>query len=83
MASGGGIKITKLSIMIRRLLEALHLIKPQKPRLQKTDVSGSASRNINPYKLYYWRSGWSESKTRKNNTKYWEWEIKYNGFKLP
>ncbi len=30
--------------MYRRLLELLKLIKPQKPRLQQTDVSGSASR---------------------------------------
>jgi hypothetical protein len=78
-----GFRITKLSIMIRRLLELLHLIKPKKPRLQQTDVSGSASRKPNPYQLVYWRSDWSESKTRRNNTKYWEFEIEHNGLRLP
>lgn len=37
----------------------------------------------NPYVLVAYRSDWSEAKTRKNNTKFWEWEIKYNGFKCP
>lgn len=35
----------------------------------------------NPYELVYWNADWSESKTRRNNKKYWEWEMKYNGFK--
>lgn len=37
----------------------------------------------NPYTLVFYRSDWSEGKTRRNNTKYWEWEIKHNGLRLP
>lgn len=55
----------------------------QNEALNKTDVSGSASRKPNPYQLVYWRSDWSESKTSRNNAKYWEWEIKHNGFRCP
>ncbi len=69
--------------MIRRLLELLHLIKPQKPRLPQTNVSGSASRKPNPYQLVWYKQGWSENRVRKNNSKYWEWEIVHNGFKCP
>jgi len=53
------------------------------PQLQQCNVSGSASRKPNPYQLVYWRSDWSESKTRRNNTKYWEFEIEHNGLRLP
>lgn len=35
----------------------------------------------NPYTLIWWKSGWSLSKIKKNNTKFWQWEIKNNGFK--
>ncbi len=34
----------------------------------------------NPYELVWYREGWPEKKIKKNNTKYWEWEIKYNNF---
>ena len=68
--------------MIRRLLELLHLTKTRQPRLQQTDVSGSASRKSNPYQLIWYKQGWSEDRVRKNNSKYWEWEIVHNGFKL-
>jgi len=37
----------------------------------------------NPYTLVYWRSDWSERKTKNNNAKFWLWEIKHNGFKCP
>ena len=33
----------------------------------------------NPYKLIWYKSGWSESKTDQNNALYWAWEIIYNG----
>ena len=69
--------------MYRRLLELLHLIKPQKPRLQQTDVSGSAFRKANPYQLIWYKQGWSTNRVKKNNSKYWEWEIVHNGFKCP
>ena len=69
--------------MIRRLFEKLKPIKPRQPHLPQTNVSGSASRKLNPYQLVYWRSDWSESKTRRNNTKYWEFEIQHNGLRLP
>ena len=78
-----GFRNTKLSIMIRRLLELLHLIKPQKPRLQQTDVSGSAFRKPNPYQLVWYKQGWSKTRTEKNNAKYWQFEIEHNGLRLP
>jgi hypothetical protein len=34
----------------------------------------------NPYQLIWYKQGWSEQRIKKNNTKYWEWEIKYNNF---
>ena len=68
--------------MYRRLLELLKLVKPRQPHLPQTNVSGSASRKPNPYQLVYWRSDWSESKTRRNNTKYWKFEIEHNGLRL-
>ena len=34
----------------------------------------------NPYQLIWYKEGWSEKKIRKNNTKFWEWEIKKNNF---
>ena len=67
--------------MIRRLLELLNLIKPQKPSFCQTPVSGSASRN--PYQLVWYKRGWSTNKVKKNNSKYWKWEIAHNGFKCP
>ena len=67
--------------MYRRILELLKLIKPQKTHLQQTDVIGSASRKPNPYQLVWYRQGWSKNTVRKNNSKYWEWEIVHNGFK--
>ena len=69
--------------MIRRLLEALKLVKPLKPHLPQANVSGSASTKANPYTLVWYRADWSKTKTEKNNAKYWEWEIMYNGFKCP
>lgn len=69
--------------MIRRLLEALMLVKPPKPHLPQANVSGSASPQANPYTLVWYRADWSKTKTEKNNAKYWEWEIMYNGFKCP
>lgn len=36
----------------------------------------------NPYKLVCWRADWSEAKTNRNNSKYWEWEVKHNGLRL-
>ena len=35
----------------------------------------------NPYKLIYYKSTMSKKQIDKNNTNYWSWEIKYNGFK--
>ena len=69
--------------MYKRLLELLKLVKPRQTHLPQTNVSGSASRKPNPYQLVYWRSDWTESKTRRNNTKYWEFEIEHNGLRLP
>ena len=55
----------------------------QKPDLQQADVSGSASRKPNPYQLVWYKQGWSENRVRKNNSKYWEWEIVHNGLRCP
>lgn len=50
----------------------------------KPIVIGSATEpKPNPYSLVWYRSDWSESKTAKNNARYWEWEIVHNGFKCP
>ena len=68
---------------MKRLIEKLKLMFTRQPRFRQTCVSGSASRKPNPYQLVYWRSDWSESKTRRNNTKYWEFEIEHNGLRLP
>jgi hypothetical protein len=51
--------------------------------LRKTNVSGSASRKPNPYQLVCYKQGWSENRVRKNNSKYWEWEIVHNGLRCP
>ena len=37
----------------------------------------------NPYKLVAYRADWSQRKTDINNKNFWEWEIKYNGFRVP
>ena len=36
----------------------------------------------NPYSLVWYRADWTKRKTRENNAKYWQWEIKHNNFKL-
>lgn len=75
--------VKEVKIMIQRLLELLHLIKPQKPLLQQTNVSGSAFRKPNPYQLVWYKKGWSKTRTEKNNAKYWQFEIEHNGLRLP
>lgn len=37
-------------------------------------------RKENPYQLTWYKEGWSENKTKTNNTNFWLWEIKCNGF---
>lgn len=39
------------------------------------------SKSKNPYELIYYKQEWSAKRTRKNNDKFWEWEILNNGFK--
>jgi hypothetical protein len=56
---------------------------PRQPHLPQPNVSGSASCNPNPYQLIWYKQRWSEKRIRKNNSKYWEWEIVHNGFKCP
>ena len=58
-------------------------IKNVKPALQQHNVSRSASAKVNLYTLVWYRADWSKTKTEKNNAKYWEWEMMYNGFKCP
>jgi hypothetical protein len=54
-------------------------LRKSSPNCTKPRVSGSTSKN--PYELIYYKKGWSENKTRKNNIKYWQWEIDNNGFR--
>lgn len=37
----------------------------------------------NPHTLVWYRHDWSEEKTAKNNRKFWAWEIKRNGLRVP
>ena len=69
--------------MDKSKIEVQKLNDSSQPLLHKTDVSGSASRKPNPYQLIWYKQGWSENRVRKNNLKYWEWEIVHNGFKCP
>jgi len=46
-------------------------------------VIGSADSNKNPYTLKWYDSKMTQTEIAVNNKKYWEWEIKYNGFKCP
>ena len=43
----------------------------------------SKQRKPNPYQLIWYKQGWSTNRVKKNNSKYWEWEIVHNGFKCP
>lgn len=52
-------------------------------KANKHETIGNDSKKHNPYRLVYYRSDWSESKTKRNNTNYWRFEIEHNGFKLP
>ncbi len=36
----------------------------------------------NPYQLVWYNVNWSETKTAKNNAKYWKWEVENNNLKL-
>ena len=36
----------------------------------------------NPYKLLWYKQGWSQKRIIINNKNYWLWEIKHNNFKL-
>jgi len=45
--------------------------------------SASTDKKPNPYKLIWYRQGWSKTRIEKNNAKYWEFEIEHNGLRLP
>jgi hypothetical protein len=55
-----------------------HITKPE-PKPVLPDVADKS----NPYSLVWYNADWSEKKTALNNAKYWEWEVKYNGFGCP
>lgn len=38
------------------------------------------SNKTNPYRLVYYKRGWSEARRSKNNSLYWKWEFEHNGF---
>jgi hypothetical protein len=59
--------------IIRRLLKKLMI------RKRNSTISSKP----NPYTLVYWRSDWSKNKTMRNNAKYWDFEIRNNGLRLP
>ena len=46
-------------------------------------VGSTSSKKVseNPYMLIWYKQGWDEKQITENNTKYWKWEIDYNGFK--
>jgi len=41
------------------------------------------SKPKNPYKLIAYKQGMSSKNIALNNSMYWNWEIKYNGFVPP
>ena len=47
----------------------------------KTLVKKKITKSKNPYNLIWYKEGWSKTRTEKNNTKYWLWEMEFNGFK--
>ena len=47
------------------------------------EEADSASRKPNPYQLTWYKQGWSKTRTKKNNAKYWQFEIEHNGLRLP
>lgn len=51
--------------------------------LENTTLAESASRKPNPYQLVYYKQGWSKTRTEKNNSKFWQFEIEHNGLRLP
>lgn len=57
--------------MFKKIIDKLFGTEPKSKKLD------------NPYKLIWYRQGWSENKIAKNNLKYWEFEVKYNGLELP
>lgn len=59
-----------------------HLFKGGKKQcnIQNIVCSASSEKKQNPYELIWYMQGWSKTRVKKNNTKYWQWEINYNGF---
>jgi len=45
--------------------------------------SASIDKKPNPYELIWYKQGWSKTRTKKNNAKYWKFEIEHNGLTLP
>lgn len=37
----------------------------------------------NPFTLYWFKAEWSQKRIEQNNKRYWDWEIKHNGFEPP
>jgi hypothetical protein len=35
----------------------------------------------NPYELIWYNQAWSDNRTKKNNSNYWEWEAKNGNLK--
>ena len=54
-------------------IKLLSLFKRKQP---PTKVDAEIKKN--PYELVWYRQGWSEQKTAKNNSKFWEWEWENN-----
>ncbi len=49
----------------------------------KTVSMDSAIHRRNPYILKWYDSKMTQKQLEANNANYWEWEMKYNGFKCP
>jgi len=48
-----------------------------------TMLAAVRDKKKNPFQLIWYKAEWSEARTAKNNQKFWEWEIKHNGFRCP
>lgn len=46
-----------------------------------TEFTDNLIKKRNPYNLIWYKKGWSDKKISENNKKYWDFEIKHNGFK--
>lgn len=71
-------KLTKLFGVVKSKINSLY----GKRNTNKEGTTDNPPRKTNPYELIWYKQGWSKSRIARNNSKYWEFEVKYNGLKL-